>query len=272
MGVFLELLKQPPRALWLDSHAYCAKLLADGAAPWLDVAACVAWQRKAQGLLKPSVTVLPLVPAIEAWLAAHPGLREAMRAKSRITYALKTLLADESLRGHLVELTRGLRAAVPGVPLALVLPTPRAWVAGAWAQAHGAAAAEVGDEDADSASVYVADFLRAFGDAGVDALLLEESAAGAPVSPAASDCQSVLNLAAHYRWDVGVQVAQASPLPAGCAFAVAPQALEGTPTGVVLAESFWNGGLLPAGAAFHYLHIPSGAQPEGVLQRLATLR
>src|ERR1043165_9304847 len=137
MGALGELLKRPKPVVWLDSHAYCARLLANDKAPWLDTAAFVAWQRKSMGLLKPDVISLPLVPAIDAWLAAHDDLRAAMAAKSRAVYPLKTLLADEALRAHLVELTRGLRgggAGVGGLPLALVLPWPRAWVAIAYRQ------------------------------------------------------------------------------------------------------------------------------------------
>ena len=273
MGAFLDLLSRNPHTLWLDSHAYCAKLLAGGNAPWLDVAGYVAWQRKAQGLLKPSVVALPLAPVIEAWLSAHAELREAMAAKTRAVFPLKTLLAEESLRVHLVELARALRAGVAGMPLALVLPSPRAWVALAHGQAHGASDLDVGEDEADSASMYVADFLRAFGEAGVDALLLAETESSAPVSAQDLDCyQSVLNIAAHYRWDVGLQLQQAAgSLPASYAFAVAPQALDGTPTGIVLGDSFWNSEDAPS-AAFHYAQIPPEAKPERVLQRLASLR
>jgi hypothetical protein len=272
MGAFLSLLARKPQALWLDSHAYAARLLAGGDAPWLDTAAFVAWQRKAQGLLKPDVAVLPLAPAIDAWLGAHAPLRESMRAKSRTTYALKVLLADEPLRAHLVELARGLRAGVAGVPLALVTPTPRAWVAIAHAQAQGAQA-DVGDDDADSAAVYVADFLRAFGDAGIDALLLDEAVGYAPDAAGLACYQSIVNLAAHYRWDVGLHLAAgaATTLPDGWTFAVAARALPGTASGVVVDEDFWSGADAPSAASFRYARIPADAPPERVLQRLAAL-
>lgn len=229
MGALGELLKRPKPVLWLDSHAYCARLLANGKAPWLDATAFVAWQRKSMGLLKPDVATLPLAPAIDAWLDAHSALREAMAAKSRTGYAVKTLLADEALRAHLVELARGLGAAV-NQPLALVMPSPRAWVAIAYRQAHDDDV-EVSDDDADSASVYIADFLRVFGDVRVDALVLEEI--DGAVSDAPSN-QSVLNLATHYRWDV---IAPSAPPP-----------------------------------NLRFLRIAPDAQPEKVLQQIASLR
>jgi hypothetical protein len=79
--------------------------------------------------------------------------------------------------------------------------------------------------------VFIADFLRAFGEAGVDALMLDE------VDGHAADIatyQSVLNLAAHYRWDI---VAPGAPHP-----------------------------------NLRFERIAPDAQPEQVLQRLATLR
>jgi hypothetical protein len=233
MGALGELLKRPQPVVWLDSHAYCAHLLAKGNAPWLDTTAFVAWQRKSMGLLKPDVVSLPLVPAIDAWLAAHPELAAAMAAKFRTVYPLKTLLADEALRAHLVELTRGLRVGVAGVsgpPLALVLPSPRAWVAIAYRQAHGAVV-EVVEDEADSASVFIADFLRVFGEAGVDALMLEAPDGG---TADAATCQSVLNVATHYRWDV-----------------LTPDALHSN---------------------LRFLRIAPDAQPERVLQQIANLR
>lgn len=263
MAAFMDLLHNKPRALWLDDHAYCARLLAAGHAPWLDTGAFVAWQRKAQGLLKADVVSLPITAVIEAWLAAHPALRAQMAAKSRSTYALRTLLADEPQRAHLVELVQGLRAGLAGLPLALVLPAPRAWVLIAYTQAHGQST-EVGEDEADGASVYIADFLRAFGEAGVDALLLQQFEDGA-------GCQSLLNVAAHYRWDVGVQGA-ATAVPAGVAFAIAEAARAAVPTGIALPEAFWEGETKVANGAFSYAHIPVTAQPEAVLERLATLR
>lgn len=263
MPAFLDLLRNKPKALWLDSHAYCAKLLAGGEAPWLDAAAFVGWQRKAQGLLKADVVSLPIAAVVEVWLAAHPALREEMAAKSRTTFALRTLLADEPLRAHLLELVQGLRASIAALPLALVLPAPRAWVLSAYRQAHGEGT-DACEDEADSASVYIADFLRAFGEAGVDALLLQD------VQDAAG-CQSLLNVAAHYRWDVGMQGAT-TVVPAGTAFAIAEASLADLPTGIALGEAFWQGELPAATGAFSYAHIPVAAQPEAVLERLATLR
>lgn len=275
MGMLLARLQSAPPALWLDASAYGARLLAGGAAPWLDLAACTAWQRKLQGLLKSEVVGVPAAAVIEAWLAAHPELRTAMTAKSRTVYPLKTLLADEPLRRHLADLLAALRAGLPALPLVLVLPSPRAWVAQAYAQAHGAAV-EVGEDDADSAALYVADFLQTFAEAGLDGLLLVEPDGQPPLGAATLACyQSVANVAAHLRWDLGLSVpalaADCAALPDGWSYAVAPRSLAPSPTAHALPASYWSGTAAGSGD-FIYAAIPADAEPEAVLERLAALR
>ena len=279
MGAFLELLRRPGRTsvIWLDSHNYTGRLLAGGAPPWLNVSAFVAWQRKAQGLLKGSVSSLPVAPVATAWLEAHPDLRGAMGAKTRSVYPLKTLLADERLREHLVEMASGMRAALTGL-LALALPSPRAWVALAYRQGHGEVV-EVGEDEADSASVYMADFLRAFGEVGLDAVLLQEASEDQPNKVEDLHAyQAVYNVAVHYKWDVGLQLSSATAFsgaaPADLAFVVASdKVLDGLPHGIALGDAFWNGPERPAirGVDFHFAEIPENAIPERVLERLASL-
>lgn len=255
------------RPLWLDYGDYAGALLAGGKLPWLDVAAYVALQRKAQGLLRSDVVQLPVADVCAAWVAARPALRAEMASKKRTLFPLKTLLADAGLRTLLLELTRGLRACFDGLPLALVCPSPGAWVVQAWRLAQGAdAPVEVSEDDTDGASVYIADFLRAFGEAGVDVLLLQEAGEG---TKALDLYQPVLNVAAHYRWEAGLQSA-VEIAGEGLSFVISPASASGRdlPPGV------WNGGAAPECPAqgFRYAKIPADAQPEIVLQRLAELR
>lgn len=273
---FLDHLVPGRRLLWLDYVDYAGSLLAGGTVPWLDVAALLAWQRKAQSLLRSDVVMLPAGTVCAAWLATHEPLRAAMAAKSRTLFPLKTLLADTGLRAHLGELAEGLRASFTEVPLALVCPSPRRWVALAYAQAHGRDA-EVSEDDADSGAVLIADFLRLFGESGVDVLLLEESAETEPESAPAIACyQPVLNVAAHYRWDVGLSVAQGRYAggDGGLAFVLAPRPIPDTTTGLIVPEDYWSAPGTPdlPQEGLRYARIPVGAQPETVLERLAQLR
>jgi hypothetical protein len=273
MPTFDSLLSAARKPLWLDYGDYAGALLAQGAVPWLDVSALVAWQRKAQGLLKSDVLQLPVATVCAAWLAANPPLREAMAAKKRTVFPLKTLLADEALRAHLVELAKGLRTCFAELPLALACPSPRHWVAEAFRQAHGdGEAVEVGDDETDSAAVYVADFLRSFGDAGVDVLLLQESLDSEPASTEALALyQPVLNIAAHYRWST-VLDAPAGRLSDATGFGFLIAASAGG--GRRIPTEFWSGAGAPdcPPQGFRHAAIPAAAQPESVLQRLAELR
>ncbi|WP_020650921.1 hypothetical protein [Solimonas variicoloris] len=275
MNRFEELLAARA-ALWLDYADYAGALLAGGSAPWLDASALIAWQRKAQGLLRSDVVELPLGAVAAAWLAAHAPLREAMRAKRRAVFPLRTLLADEAWRAHLAELAGGLRASFAAQPLALACPSPRRWLLDAYQAAHGEAP-EIDDDEVESAAVYLADFLRCFGETGVDLLLLQESAASEPGEASAlAAYQPVLNVAAHYRWSAGLS-APAGRYAGGEApldFVVAPQPAAARYAAQLVPAAYWSGGEAPPcpPGGFRYAGIPGDAQPEAVLQRLAALR
>lgn len=264
--------------LWLDDTAYSDKLLAGGKTPWHDGAEYTAFRRKAQGLLKPDFTVIPVGRIVAAWVASHPPLKEAMAAKKRAVAPVRTLLADEPLRAHLVEMLKGLRAALGSAPLILSIPSPRAWVTEAYLQAFGAdAEVEVGGDEADSCAVYVAEFLRSFGESGVDGLLLEEREGAEPVSAEElAWYQPVMNVAGHYRWDLGVRLptgAGFSGDATGVQFVISPKAVSGAANGLALPSAFWTGGAAPAAkGGFRFAVVPADAVPEKVLERLATLR
>lgn len=265
--------------LWLDDLAYSDRLLANGKTPWHDAAEYVAFRRKAQGLLRPDFVVVPVGAFAAHWVATHADLKVAMAAKKRAIVPARTLLADEGLRAHLVETLRGLRAAFSGAPLVLAIPSPRAWVSEAYRQAFGAEAeVEVGGDEADACAVYVAEFLRSFGDSGVDGVLMEELAGAEPANAEELGWyQPVINIAGHYRWDIGVRLPTAAAFSGeagGLQFVIAPKAVTGAANGLALGDAFWNGeAAAPAPAAgFRFATVPAEAVPEKVLERLATLR
>ena len=266
------------RLLWLDHTAYSARLLAQDKAPWLDTATCVAWLRQAQGLLRPDVLALPLADVAAAWLDAHPALQAAMAEKTKRGHGpLKELLAAEGLRTHAAGLAVALRAAMPGAVFALALPSPRDWAAQALQRAGGAASAV--DEDAvDAAAAVMAEFLRLFAQAGVDAVLLQEARAWTAdeVDLLLELYQPVANVARHYGWDWGLQWPEAVALPAGPGpgFTIAPAPCGVELAGITVPAAFWQGEAPPAPTAgsFDHIHIPADAHPETVLARLAELK
>src|SRR5438128_446190 len=84
------------------------------------------------------------------------------------------------------------------------------WLDDAYRLAFGSDT-EVGGDEADSAAVYVAEFLRSFGEAGVDGVLMIESPGTDPGNAEEIGWyQPITNLAQHYRWGLGLQFADGS--------------------------------------------------------------
>lgn len=277
MDALIDHLGASGHGLWLDHHAYAARLLAGGHAPWSDVDAAVGWMRKAQALLRSDAVGVPVAAVAGAWLGQHPELIAAMGAGKRATYPLRALLADEAMRAHLAALCGVLRSGFAGSALVLVLPSPRRWLALAFAQAHGGGAAEVADDAVDGAAVHVAGFLRSFADCGLDGLLFEESPDSAPGSAEGLALyQAAFNVASHYRWNVGLRLPGNASVPSNGSldFVVASEPVAGVVSGVEVPESFWQGGDAPPcpPRGFRFAEIPVDANPEIVLERVSTLR
>lgn len=262
--------------LWLDDADYTGVLLAGGMPPWLDVSACVAWRRKAQNLLHSDVVMLPLGALIDAFVERRAALLGAMRAGRRRLHPLKTLLAEPALHAHMVELSQALRMSFADAPFALSCPSPRLLAADCARMAFGGDAGELSDDDIDVAAVHTAGFLRELGEVGFDAVLLVESGDTEPVDAASAMLyQPVINVAAHYRWDIGLLAPQGRFSGAEPLFVIAPQIGSTDATaGRLVAEDFWRGVPPPACApgGFRYAIVPPTAPPETVLGRLAFLR
>ena len=256
------------QVVWVDYIDYVGPLLAPGGIPWTDEAAMVALYRKAQGLLGSDVITLPLWPLACASMAHAPGLMEQMHAKKRSTHPLRCLLASEALRESSLNIAKALRSVYADAILALCVPSPRlAIVLAARENLREADGLVVGEDEVDSAALYMADFLRVFSEAGVDVLLLQESAQTDPPKPKEIEWyRPLLNVAAHYRWDVGLQLARtgapAHEVPVD--FIIDEQA-----STVVRFSRPRPGGQVPG---FRYLRVPPDSAPEEALQRLRAIR
>lgn len=277
MSRLAELIAASTPPLWLAADAYAGRLLANDNPPWLDSAEYIAWHRKATSLLKPGVAAFAVAPVVAAWIDHDAATLEAMRAKRRTVAPLKNLLASEGLRAHLQAILLGLRASYAGQPLALVVPSPHLWLVLAY-QAAFDEVPEYGEDEIDNAAMYLADFLRSFGESGIDLLLLDETAATEPASDAALELyQAALNVAGHFRWGVGLHLPQGAHADlafAGFDFVIAPVATSAKTQGQAQGAAFWQDSAAPALPAngFHFTEIPADATPEHVLTRLATLR
>ncbi|MGO8855161.1 MAG: hypothetical protein ACLQO1_05555 [Steroidobacteraceae bacterium] len=279
MGALLERIAASSTPLvWLDDAAYSARLLAAPSTVWLDAAALTAFRRKAASLLPSDVTVVPIGAIMEAAVKADEELLAEMRAKKRVIAPLRTLLGDAKARSLAIDAAKALCGTLSSKPLVASIPSPRRWIKEAYAWAHGPSEADVDPEEVDSAAVYVAEFLRGLGTVGVNALLLEERIGDEPTSAGEiAWYQPVINVCKHYRWDIGLKLADGGEFhgeAVDMAFIIAPRPPMGTVPGVATPASFWADAMPPAVPAggFRFAQIPADANPEYVLQRLNALR
>ena len=293
MSRLLASLDAPPsgrfRPVWFDAAAYGrARLLGGGDLPWQAQAELTSFFGKTQAMFGSDAILADVADVFAQRAAADQDLRTAMAARSRPGYALRTLLGDEQARADAADAVGALAATKGAVPLVLTVPAPGRWLAAAAAAANpGAAPPEAGQ--AETAAMYSADFLRTFGDAGVDGLLLDEGPvpAGQLTDPEAY--RPVLNVAEHYGWPVLIRTEAAAAWPHGPVPGVALWIGSSAPVpvaasapadsasgargrwGVVAGPDFWADADPPADADLVLARIPAQADPEAVMKRVRAL-
>ena len=267
------------RPIWLDAVDYGRQVILRGAAlPWGDTAAFIAFEREIHALLQADIAAFDVAAFYDDYLRSHDDLRSSMAGNRRPGFALKTLLAAPGPREGQLGSLRGMRTSFSARPLVLVIPSPQRWIGTAHGAANGIKTIDVSLDDAESGAVYVADFLSHFADAGIDGVLLVEPPGSAfDVNEQLDAYQPIVNVATHYRWDLGIR-AFGARYTASNIDRLAYGISDGTPLApvhaAVLAPDYWQGGEPPpAGhATFYYGRIPTDAVPELVLQQLDRLR
>ena len=260
---FASLISAPPSgrrtALLIDHQRYAQAVVLRGQRiPWGDPVAYSGFFGQAQGLLKPDATLLDLGALYDFLLTSDDGLTDAMSARSRTGYALKTLLADKATTKKALEFTSVL-AQTSRAPLVLQIPSPMLWLARTHQLAGAGSVEDLDSDHAENAAMYVADWLRNLSALPVSLLLLDARSDDLPVVDLAA-YTPVSNITDHYRWTLGqrtderVTVAQASS------------------TGVAVPPSYWRStDADPPVGDFLIADIPADAVPETVLAQLARL-
>lgn len=249
-------------ALILDHRAYAHQLiLRGGPIPWDDLASYTNFFGQAQALLRPDVALVDLGAFVDHLLATDPRLVNAMSARSRTGFAFKTLMSDETVAALSAEFA-GVVTATTRSPVVLQLPSPLRWIAQTHERVGAGAAADIDAEHAENLSVYLADWLRRF--SGVPAVMLlldgRPAHAGDPDADELGAYASVINVAQHYRWAVGLRTDDRVELA------------DGSAKGVVLQADHWLSGDHPLPAAdFLFAELPPNAEPETVLARLTAI-
>ncbi|MBV1919517.1 MAG: hypothetical protein KUG73_02455 [Pseudomonadales bacterium] len=286
--------EQPPvkHSVWVDAWDYGNKLLNKGQpAPWHDIAAIIAHIKQLQSLVNSDIVTLEVGDFYSAWLRFNPDLLHAMGQKRRLGYALRTMLADQDARKQLKEIIDALCESYCDKPVVLAIPSPKQWIASAYCTAKDIDSVDISWDDAESASMYVADFLRCFSGCGISGLLIRDNTDQGPASDAeVARYQPVLNVAEHYRWQCILDGCPHSYIPnpvTGINFSLRRrqfsqlslqqhQSQQPPPpfTALKLTAQDWTehpSSVKPDGTCC-YVCIPSDAIPETVLEKLTHLR
>lgn len=187
------LLDSTASALIIDSHDYARRvLLQDRDVPWADPTAAANHLGQAQALL-PSALVVCRIDELLLAAANDPARQEALTQKSRPGYAARALLADEELRTQIGAVITTL-VRTQKTPVAVQIPGPTALLRAADDAVSGGN--DFDGDDAENASMYLSDWLRAVAAADIAALILDERTAAC----SADACQPVANLCEHRAW------------------------------------------------------------------------
>jgi hypothetical protein len=253
---------------WLDWFDYGKRVVLNGKdIPWGDTTALVNFIGQGRSLLKLGVVSMDLGDYFAFWLQENPAVVETMRGKKRIGFALKTFLGNPSLRADLKELV-GCVASASDTPLVLVVPSPRKLLPWAHDTANGASTGVVEDIAVDSATVYLADFLREFSDAGIAGILVREEGTQDFGVTLGSLYRPLNNIGEAYQWSVGLDLDGSLATNLDDFDFVISKANDCD--GLVahpLPDDFWTSGECHYGA-FVFGRIPIDAIPEKVLEIL----
>lgn len=269
--------------VWLKSSAYTRRLLLGAAGdPWISGAHYLAYFSQAHGLLKPDVAVLEVGELYDAWNATHSGeLAASLGNRRKPVTALRKLLEAEAPRKVLAEVVEAVLANLRGqTPLVLSVPSPRRWSNHA-NQMTGSNDIALTSDDAEDASMYLADLIRSVSAFPVSGVLLEEGRDAANFNVEdLTRCTSIVNVVRHYRWSLAVRLPNdAVPAPEAVADfdAVISPAIESAGAAALgrdITASFANGcAIAPlSGRQFYFAEINPGLRPESVLEAVAQLR
>jgi hypothetical protein len=263
---FSSIVSAPPSgrttAVLIDHERYAQTVILQGRAiPWTDPIAYSQFMGQAQGLLRPDTTLLDLGAFYDHALASNRSLAASLAARSRMGYALKTLLGDAKTATAAFDLATVI-AQTARTPLVVQIPSPMLWLARTHVASGAGAITALGAEHAENAAMYVADWLRRFSTLRLSLLLLDERWPGAEQLCEVDGAvyTPVLNITEHYRWTLGRRTSAGVTI------------VGSNITGAPVPRGYWLGedAIAPQGD-FLFADIPANAVPETVLEQLAKL-
>ena len=252
-----------PKAVVFDHHDYASAVILRGRpVPWENATAYAAFFGQAQGLLRPDAALLDLNRLYGHLAAGNTALENAMAARSRTGFALRTLLGDKDVSRAVLDFAT-VFAKTARQPVVLRIPSPMEWLMRTHHFSGADGTSELDADNAENASMYVSDWLRAFAGLPIAGLLLDNrtpAGASRKMTVPVEAYTPIANVAGNYRWTLGQLDDERVQLHGETAL------------GAYIPSRFWlePGVELPAGD-FYLSEIPSAAPPEAVLARLETL-
>lgn len=257
-----SLLSTPPsgrtRPVLIDDTDYSTAVIRQGSViPWTDLGALAGHFGQVRSLLNSDAAWVDVARWQQAHLDGAAEIVAEMGARGRTGYALRSVLRHDGLLDEFTKaITTIADATRRGVVLAL--PSPGTWLARAHETA-GTALDGVDLVDADSASMYVAEWLGHLGSLPVDLVVLDAASPPADLVESLADYTSITNVADHLGWTVVMRH---------------PDRVEsaGETRAAVLPAGYWEGTEpIPTDGSVLLTAIPSSASPEGVLDLLRAL-
>jgi hypothetical protein len=247
------------RPLLIDDAAYITVAVRQGAPiPWTDTAQLVRHFGQVRGLLDPDAIWIDIQHVYEGYVSTRPGLVTEMGARTRVGYPLRTLLGNEDLLSDIREALTSV-AGMSRRQLVLRIPSPVSWLL--WAQElAGNPIGEVDDMRADSASMYIAEWLGRLGTIPVALALLDGRGTAGDVVERLSSYTAIANVTSHFDWSLAVWTDSGIETAAG------------EPAIGVLPTEFWSDGAEVPACHVLVTAIPATAIPEQVLERLRELQ
>jgi hypothetical protein len=265
------------RVLWLDGVPFGEKQLLGGRCfPWCDTTPFVHAHKQLCTLLKSDVISVSLERFYDGWLDRYPESLIELAGKRRVHSALTQLLADTAPRAQIIEIVTALRATYDE-PLVLMLPAIESWISHIHCRANSGVVPFDSDEDTvEGVAVAIADMLRSCGRVGVDGIVISDATRLQFDRQRLRRYAPLRNLAAYYRWDVGIDCRYASEIDlehgdADFLITRAPVAEE-TPVFYAGAEGSWVVGQSTGEHEFLHLEVPGDISPEQLQVRLTELR
>lgn len=266
------------KTIWLDFIEYANRMFnQEKQNIWSNPVTFLSVYGQGQSLLHSDVISIPLKPFYTNYLKEHPEEIEALKGK-KLKIVVKKLLSLDAPKQIIQEVLKGIcHLYKDKQPILLTIPSPQLWLM----EACGLIGGNSGDIDEnllDAASMYLAELLRSFSEAGLSGIVVEEATepifSSSEIEPL---YQPFVNVAHHYQWLIGYW-GKSSEI-GGVSFSnfsISPNSNQHTENSICLLQDTWwtettDDSVIPDSGML-FTTIPFDAIPELVLKKLNDVR